>query len=172
MQPDSCLLVAAAAEPSGCPEGDSFPSRFVPAGSHCPAHSLAAAGSRWSEVGWESPPAEQQEHLSLANTHTAQGQALLAFPMPHCSFSPCCRHLGCPKAAGFNTNPAAQMGNIIYHGVCGWGFFGDGPHCCSQSVMYSLSFSKHVFWSRDIFVLCRREPLCGILASGQELSLY
>lgn len=102
-------------------------------------------------------------------THTARGHILLAFPVPHCCVSPCCRHLGCAEGGGFNTNPIAQMGKVIITGACGLGIF-LVPHCFSQSVMYSPSCSKHVFWSRGIFVLCQREPLCGILASGQELS--
>lgn len=58
-------------------------------------------------------------------THTARGHILLAFPVPHCSVSPCCQHLGCAEGAGFNTNPIAQMGSVIYHrGLWPGGFFG------------------------------------------------
>lgn len=51
-------------------------------------------------------------------THTAQ--ILLTFPVLS---SPRCRHLGCTKAVGFNTNPIAQMGNNIYHRALWLGVF-------------------------------------------------
>lgn len=106
--------MAGAAEPLGCPEGDTFLSPLLPTVLLIPWQQQGADGMRWDGKALLQNSRSISVKLTSTETHRAQGQVLLTFPVPHCSISPCCRHLGCTEAVGFNTNPTAQMGNLIY----------------------------------------------------------
>lgn len=164
--------MAAATEPSHCPESDPFPSRFVPLAPTVlliPWQQQGADGIRWDGKILLQKSRSTSAKTTSPGTHTAQ--TLPTFPVPHCSISPCCRHLGCAKAVGFNTNPTAQMGSVIYRRALCFGVFGDGAHSCSQPVMYSLSCSKHRLVPRYFCSLSKGTTLWhpGLRAGAEPL---